>query len=313
MLPYPVFEGYSRKLMTLTMILKNNEILLGMKNRGIGKGKWNGFGGKVEPNETIDDAAIREVKEECGLDVISIEKIGIIEFEYSGSKELLEGHIYLCKLFSGEIIESDEMAPIKWYKIEDTPCDKMWIDHKFWFPMIQKQIPFKAHFKYLNDDTMLDSTIVIISNSMKKSRKTFVNFVIKKENQILLCNKIEGSKCLLKHKPVRNGESIENSAIRYLEWNYGMTAEQFQKIAVVDIEFIDDSCTQEIYFFVVDVTKLINTPLIEDSKWVNISDITVENLWPDYTFLSKLLMMEPFKAYFLINEDNILCSKYYNN
>lgn len=59
MLTYPSFEGYSRKLMTLTMILKNDKILLGMKNRGMGKGKWNGFGGKVEPNETIDDAAKR--------------------------------------------------------------------------------------------------------------------------------------------------------------------------------------------------------------------------------------------------------------
>jgi len=132
MLLYPSFEGYSRKLMTLTIILKNDMILLGMKNRGMGIGKWNGFGGKVEHNETIDDAAKRyiifnnliihflsntletkiifffsEVKEECGLDVISMEKIGIIEFEYVGSEELLEGHIYLCYLFRGDIIESD--------------------------------------------------------------------------------------------------------------------------------------------------------------------------------------------------------------
>lgn len=48
-----------------------------------------------------------EVKEECGLDVISMEKIGLIEFEYVGSKEILEGHIYSCNLFSGDIIESD--------------------------------------------------------------------------------------------------------------------------------------------------------------------------------------------------------------
>lgn len=36
-----------------------------------------------------------------------MKKIGIIEFEYVGSKELLEGHIYLCNLFGGDIIESD--------------------------------------------------------------------------------------------------------------------------------------------------------------------------------------------------------------
>lgn len=36
-----------------------------------------------------------------------MDKIGIIEFEYVGSKELLEGHIYLCNHFGGDIIESD--------------------------------------------------------------------------------------------------------------------------------------------------------------------------------------------------------------
>jgi 8-oxo-dGTP diphosphatase/2-hydroxy-dATP diphosphatase len=38
-----------------------------MKKRGFGKGKWNGFGGKVEEGECIEDSAIRELEEECGL------------------------------------------------------------------------------------------------------------------------------------------------------------------------------------------------------------------------------------------------------
>jgi len=45
--------------MTLAFIIKSDEVLLGMKNRGMGKGKWNGFGGKKEPNETVFDAAKR--------------------------------------------------------------------------------------------------------------------------------------------------------------------------------------------------------------------------------------------------------------
>lgn len=36
-----------------------------------------------------------------------MKKIGIIDFEYVGSKELLEGHIYICHQFSGDIVESD--------------------------------------------------------------------------------------------------------------------------------------------------------------------------------------------------------------
>lgn len=40
---------FTNKLLTL--------VLLGMKKRGFGAGKWNGFGGKVQPGETIEEAA----------------------------------------------------------------------------------------------------------------------------------------------------------------------------------------------------------------------------------------------------------------
>lgn len=49
----------SRKILTLVLIKKPNEVLLGYKKRGFGVNKWNGFGGKVEANESISQAAIR--------------------------------------------------------------------------------------------------------------------------------------------------------------------------------------------------------------------------------------------------------------
>ena len=52
---------------TLCFVRKDDKILLGMKKRGFGKGKYNGFGGKKEDNETIHDAAIRELREESGI------------------------------------------------------------------------------------------------------------------------------------------------------------------------------------------------------------------------------------------------------
>lgn len=48
-----------KKLYTLAFLRRESEILLGYKKRGFGKGKWNGFGGKVDPGETIEHAAIR--------------------------------------------------------------------------------------------------------------------------------------------------------------------------------------------------------------------------------------------------------------
>lgn len=49
------------KLLTLVMIMKNNQILLGMKKRGFGVNRWNGFGGKLQQGESILDAAKRLV------------------------------------------------------------------------------------------------------------------------------------------------------------------------------------------------------------------------------------------------------------
>ena len=47
------------KLYTLALIRNNDNILLGMKKRGFGVGRWNGFGGKVHSGETILEAAKR--------------------------------------------------------------------------------------------------------------------------------------------------------------------------------------------------------------------------------------------------------------
>lgn len=38
------------------------KVLLGLKKRGLGVDKWNGFGGKLEPGETIEEAAKREMQ-----------------------------------------------------------------------------------------------------------------------------------------------------------------------------------------------------------------------------------------------------------
>lgn len=46
-----------KKILTLCMVIRDSELLLGMKKRGFGVGRWNGFGGKVEMGEDIVDAA----------------------------------------------------------------------------------------------------------------------------------------------------------------------------------------------------------------------------------------------------------------
>src|ERR1700687_227764 len=100
-----------KKILTLCLVHQKPNILLGLKKRGFGAGKWNGFGGKLNEGETIEQAAIREVKEEAGIDVGNLTKHGIIEFEFQGNPEILEIHLFRVHAFEGIPEESEEMKP----------------------------------------------------------------------------------------------------------------------------------------------------------------------------------------------------------
>ena len=68
---------------TMIYLKKDDSYLLLFRNKkknDINKGKWIGIGGHVEANETIDQCAIRETKEETGLDVHSLSCCGEVLF-----------------------------------------------------------------------------------------------------------------------------------------------------------------------------------------------------------------------------------------
>ncbi|NTU69400.1 8-oxo-dGTP diphosphatase [bacterium] len=134
------------KLLTLVVILSKDRkrILLGMKKRGFGVGRWNGFGGKLIEGETIDDAAHREVTEEIGIKMNKLERHGVITF-YEADPIPLEVTIFSCDDFSGEPKESDEMKP-KWFPINSIPYEEMWPDDKYWLPLLIDGKKFKGKF-----------------------------------------------------------------------------------------------------------------------------------------------------------------------
>ena len=163
-----------KKNMTLCIIHKDSQVLLGMKKRGFGAGRWNGFGGKVHEGETIEDAARREVKEESGVEVREIEKLGVIEFEFSldktpsieletsrdkrGKPEILEVHIFRATEFSGEPVESDEMRP-QWFAIDEIPFADMWPDDVYWFPLFLKGKKIRGKFLFGAGDVILEHAL----------------------------------------------------------------------------------------------------------------------------------------------------------
>ena len=133
---------------TNLLFLASDKILLGYKKRGFGKGKYNGFGGKPLPDETILDAAIREAKEESGLSVVDCQKVGIVDF---GESYLLRMHLYVCTKWDGTPLETEEMRPV-WFHINQIPYHQMWKDDKYWMPLVLQGKKFKGTFIFENND-----------------------------------------------------------------------------------------------------------------------------------------------------------------
>ncbi|XP_062569091.1 oxidized purine nucleoside triphosphate hydrolase-like [Saccostrea cucullata] len=147
-----------KKLLTLVLLTRPSQVLLGMKKRGFGKGRWNGFGGKVEKGETILEAAKRELFEESSLKSDSLTKIGTIDFEFVGDPQILEVHIFTSTEFEGEPTESPEMRP-KWFNVEDIPFDTMWPDDILWFPLFLSGTKFRGYFLFEGHDKFLNYTL----------------------------------------------------------------------------------------------------------------------------------------------------------
>jgi len=136
-----------KKILTLCMVIKDKKILLGMKKRGFGVGRWNGFGGKIEDGETIEQAAHRELEEEIGIKASEMTKVGIIDFSFENDPKLLEVHIFKVTEYEGNPVESEEMKP-EWFAFNDVPFYQMWSDDIFWFPYLLNDKLFKGHFLF---------------------------------------------------------------------------------------------------------------------------------------------------------------------
>ena len=148
-----------RKILTLCLVVKDGKILLGMKKRGFGAGRWNGFGGKLEPGETIEEGAKREMKEECGVTVESMQLVGIHEFEFtSNCGEILEVHVFRIDAWNGEPVETEEMRP-EWFLFADIPYETMWPDDIYWLPLFLAGKGFKTKFLFGEGDQILKQSV----------------------------------------------------------------------------------------------------------------------------------------------------------
>jgi len=147
---------------TLTILIKDGKILLAMKKRGFGQGKWNGTGGKVKDGEEIMEAAVRETEEEIGIKAIDLEKVAKLDFHFPYKKEWDQSvHVFLIKSWEGDPTESEEMMP-KWFNLKEIPYNDMWDDDKFWLPQVISGKKLEAKFTFKEGEEIIDKNIKLI-------------------------------------------------------------------------------------------------------------------------------------------------------
>jgi 8-oxo-dGTP pyrophosphatase MutT (NUDIX family) len=140
------------KVVTILFLVRDGEILLAMKKRGFGAGKWNGVGGKADPGETATQAAIRECQEEIGVTPINPLLVGDIKFLMTTDPSFgHHAHVFVAEEWEGEPVETEEMRP-QWFTIGEIPYASMWADDPLWVPLVLEGKFFHADITLDGDD-----------------------------------------------------------------------------------------------------------------------------------------------------------------
>jgi 8-oxo-dGTP diphosphatase len=137
---------------TLMFIVKEGKILLIEKKRGLGAGKINGPGGKIEPGETPMQAVIRETEEELRITPHRPRKLGELRFSMSMCADIL-CHVYRSDDFTGIPTETDEAVPV-WTPIREIPYQRMWQDDRHWLPLLLEEQTFIGNFVFEEEEML---------------------------------------------------------------------------------------------------------------------------------------------------------------
>lgn len=140
------------KQYTLCLLIKDDQVLLAKKMRGHGEGKWNGFGGKPNEGENIEDAALRETQEEIGITPQSLEHVATVNYHELWNLTIA---VFICRTWEGEPQASEEMGDPTWYSKDKLPSE-MWTDDMVWWNKILNGEKVQVDFHYDEEGKVKD-------------------------------------------------------------------------------------------------------------------------------------------------------------
>ncbi|MDA0788560.1 MAG: 8-oxo-dGTP diphosphatase [Proteobacteria bacterium] len=143
---------------TLLFVVDSGRVLLIRKKRGLGAGKINGPGGKLEPDETPLACAIRETREELLIEALQVRPAGELFF-HAEDMPRIHAHVFVATDYRGIPSETAEATPI-WFSFDQIPYDEMWQDDRLWLPQVLCGQRITGWFSFI-EETLIDHKVVV--------------------------------------------------------------------------------------------------------------------------------------------------------
>lgn len=140
----------------LTFAFRGDEVLLIVKKRGLGTGKVNAPGGRLEAGETWAQAAVRECQEETGTTPFGLTEVADLKFQFVDGYRL-QARVFFAQGAEGEVRPCDEADPF-WQSVADLPWHRMWKDDYLWLPEVLAGRRVEAQFVF-DGDAMLEANL----------------------------------------------------------------------------------------------------------------------------------------------------------
>ncbi len=145
-------------LATLCFVFEGDQVLLIRKKRGLGAGKINAPGGRIDPGETPLQCAIRETQEELHVTPMEPRLCGEHRFQFVDGYSL-HVWVYAARSHEGTATETDEAIPL-WSSVDAIPYEEMWADDVLWIPHMLADRRFDGRWIF-DGDAIVDHVLEV--------------------------------------------------------------------------------------------------------------------------------------------------------